>query len=129
MNNALRDAIYTTGKTVTGLSATNFRHNNVPQETAYPYCVFKGLVNPISRDSATDFEENHVQFSFYGDVVASIDTLAIALQIKFDYGKANLSVSGYTITKCLREFTIPARKIDNVWQIDLQYNIGISKSR
>lgn len=129
MNQALRNAIYTTGKTVTGLSASNFRFVKVPEGTNLPYVVFNEVASPTDWDSATKFETCHVQFSCYSDVLTEIETFADNIKSKFDFGKDNLTVTGYTVVKCVREFEIGPRQNDKTWEFIIQYQIEISITR
>ena len=130
MIRALRNAIYTTGKTVTGLTGNeNFFYNEARQTTAFPYCTFKPATGVREWDSGNTFDKGLVQFTFYGKSSGSIETLAENLKAVFDFGKDNISVTGYDTVSCLQQNDIGPLKDDKTWVIVLQYFIEIQKSR
>lgn len=130
MITALKNAIYVTGKTVTGLSATNFNHLESKRNTPCPKCVFQDISTPSSFDSGSEYETTTVQFSLFNKTLSVIETISTAIMAKFDFGKDNLSVSGYDVITCIRRFgprTMPMSGGGR--QIVLQYIIKIQKSR
>ena len=131
MIQALRSALNTTGLTCTGFTTSNFFHERIKEGSAFPYTVYKSLPSTVSRDSATDFENNEIQFVISSDVCTEVETKATALKTVFDYGKDNLSVSGYTVVECVRTLEIGPSHLDetNIWTYILQYRITISTSR
>ena len=126
----LRTALYVTGKTVTGLSATNLFHLEAKQNTAMPYCVFKDVATPRDFDSGSSFETAVVQFSLFNRSLGAIETISTALQAVFDFGKDDLSVTGYDVVTC-RQLTGPLSIPIPTGgrQIVLQYRIEVQKSR
>ena len=127
MNSALRSGIYYLGKTVTGLDTTNFFYGDAKHSQQSSYCIFYGIDNPFDFDSGSQFEVDHVQFSFFGTVLSTLETLAENFQAVFDFG--TLTVSGYSFIGMKRTLSLPARKTDKVWQIILEYEIETQKSR
>ena len=128
MNAALRTGIYTLGKTVTGLSATNLFYRDAKHTQESSFCVFWGVTNTQFIDSGTQFEIDNVQFDFFGTNLSSLETIVLAFKTMFDY-TSSLTVTGYTVMSVTRSLERPAQKFDKVWQISLEYEIITSKSR
>ena len=129
MDSALRTGIYTLGKTVTGLDASNFFYGRASHAHPGSYCVFLGIDNPLSFDSGYLHEMNYVQFKFYGEVLATIETLVTNFITVFDFGRSSLSVSGYNVIQVVRIRRRPPRLFGKIWQVDLEYRIEIQKAR
>jgi hypothetical protein len=129
MNSALRTAIYTLGKTVTGLSSSNFYHVQAKQGDSLPYCVFQGIDADFDYDSGTQQENSRVQFSFFGTTLSTLETIANNFKTKFDFGETSLTVSGYSVLRIDRTLDLPPRKENKVWQIILEYEFQLTKSR
>lgn len=129
MIQALRNAIYTTGLTVTGVTTANLWYLEAKEDTTFPYVVFSDVTDVVSRDSGTDFENYDIQFSIFSDVLTETESFSAAIKSKFDYGKSNLSVSGYTVVEVVRTLEPSVLKEDKIYHHVLQYKITISKSR
>ena len=129
MISQLRTALYTTGKTVTGLNATNYYFEMAKQGNDYPYCVFYEIASPRDFDSGSKFEICVVQFSIYGKTLSSLETLSNNFKSVFDFGKDNLSVSGYDVITCIQQNEIGPSKFEKTWQIALEYRVELQKSR
>ena len=129
MIQALRNAIYVTGQTASGISSSNLFFDEMEEGTAFPYVVYADVTDFVTRDSATDIENQDIQFIVFSDVLTECETFGAALKVKFDYGKDNLSVSEYNVVECVRILEIGATKNDKIWNYILQYRITISKSR
>lgn len=128
MNSALRAGIYTLGKTVTGLSASNLYYENAKHSQQSLYCVFFGVDEDFQFDSGAQHEVSNVQFTFYGTNLANLETQVTNFRTVFDF-TTSLSVSGYTVIEVRRTITIPPRKFDGMWQIVLEYRFEIQKAR
>jgi hypothetical protein len=129
MTSALRTGIYNAALTVTGLSTTNLAFEQMIHGKTGTYVVFFGITNPLSWDSASKFELDYVQFKIYGTSLSDIETKLAAIQAKFDFGEANITVSGWTVISCLRTMTVPPRLTEGVWETDVEYKIETQKAR
>jgi hypothetical protein len=131
MVSALRTGIYNAAITVTGLSATNFYYSEAKQDATLPYCVLSVISNPLSWCSNNVYEEDYFQFSLYGTTLSALETIEEAIKTKFDFGHANITVSGYTVILCFRMGTPRKVKLpdSDVWQIVIEYKTRISKGR
>lgn len=129
MTAALKTGIYNAGLTVTGLSSSNFAYDEMFQGKTGTYCTFFGINNPLSWDSASKFETDFVQFKIYGTSPTGVDGIIEALAAKFDFGRANITVSGWTVVSCVRTMTVPRRKTEDIWEADIEYRIETQKAR
>lgn len=129
MNSALRTGIYTLGKTVTGLSATNFFHGKAKDSQSGNYCIYFSIDNPHSWDSASKFEVDNVQFTFHGTTLSTLETLVTNFKTVFDFGKASLTVTGYSVISLTRNFIRGPEQFGKVWQIILEYRIETQIAR
>ena len=129
MDKALSAGIYTLGLTVTGLSSTNFSYLEEKHSKTGNYCVFFGVINPFSWDSAAQFEVDFVQFSFRGTNLSTLETLVNNFKAVFDFAKSSLTVSGYSVISCTRVNTKPATPFGDTYQIILEYRIETQKAR
>ena len=129
MINTLRTAIYNLLVEVTSLDTTNIFYVEAPQGSALPFCVFSEFANPFSFDSFSIYETVYVQFTLFDVRVSILESLVKNVKTKFDFGKENLSISGYNVITCVRMADLPPQKFENVYSIVLQYKIELQKSR
>lgn len=129
MTSALRTGIYTLGKTVTGLSATNFFFDEAKHTQSGQYCIFFSVDNFYTWDSGAVFETDNIQFNFYGSNLANLETLVTNFQTVFDFGKDSLTVTGYSVISLTRNSISRPVKVDKIWQIILEYRVETQKAR
>lgn len=129
MQPELRTGLYTLGKTVSGLSASNFFYGKTKHSLTGNYCTFFGVDDTHSFDSAYQFELVNVQFTFYGTVLSTLETLVSSFKDVFDFGTADLTASGYGVVKLMRTISVPPQRFENVWQIVLEYSVETEKTR
>jgi len=99
-----------------------------PEDTGYPYGTFQ-----LITDTATEFASGHhftedciVQFSLFSNAESQNSLLLILdlLLACFDY--LNLTIDTYTTLSCVRMGRpITTTKIDDVWQITIDYRIKL----
>jgi hypothetical protein len=129
MTSALRTGIYNAAKAATGWSSSTVFFGEAKHGLTGVYCVIYPIGNPYALDSASVYETDYVQFKIYGTVLADVETGTANMCAKFDLGAANITVSGWTVITSMRTMTVPARKTENVWEIDVEYKIETQKAR
>jgi hypothetical protein len=129
MTAALKTAIYNSGLNVSGLSSSNFAYDQMFHGKTGTYCTFFGINNPLSWDSGRKYELDYVQFKVYGTSASGVDGIIEALATRFDFGKANLTVTGWTVVTCVRTMTTPRRKTEDVWEADIEFKIETQNAR
>ena len=130
MITVVREGIYNTGISATGFSASNFFYDQAPQGTSKPYCVYSLLANPYDFDSKNVYEMFHIQFSFFGDVLDTLEGLVNNIKAKFDFGRSNITITGYNVIQSVREFlSLSNLNETDTYQIVMQYKIEIKIAR
>ena len=134
----IRDSIYAKYEADSTLVASlsgGLHYDEAPQLNsentydAFPYSVFF-FVNRRPEYTFTELAEDMiVQFNSYdnSDLADTLEDMQEDLQSCFDL--ASLTVTGYDHIFMVREFTTPARRTDDIWQITTQYRIYIDKTR
>ena len=97
----------------------------------FPYCVYSFLGDkPIYYFAASNPDKGEdilVQFTIFDKGnVKNISKYDGYLRALFDWSA--ISVTGYTLMEMRRDTTIPAFKVDDVWQITVTYRIKIDKT-
>lgn len=126
---ALRKGIYTLATTATGLDSTNVYYGKAPEAKTGIFCVFYGITDELDFDSGYKDEITSVQFSFFGTNLTSLETVVESFKSVMDFGYDSLTVSGWTIVDLRREISIPAQRVEDVYQVIMQYRFRIDKSR
>jgi len=128
MISELRTAVVTKAVTVSGISTSNVFYSIAPDNKTGLYVVFTGIPYERRWDSGTKFDNIPVQFNFYCSTLATLETAFAAFQTAFDF--TTLTVANYTFIACLPALpTLPATKLDNIWQAVLTYDIEVSRLR
>ena len=127
MTDAMMDGITTLGRTVSGLSSTNFHYRRGPHSKTGTRCVWFGVSQNADRDSVSKMYEDVVQFDFYSTNAATLKTLAAAFDAIFDLG--NLTVTGYDVILIELTTEDPLSYEDNEWRITLEYRITTTIAR
>ena len=102
------------------------------QKATFPYCVYSFLGDkPIYYFAASNPDEGEdifVQFNIYDKTasVININKYEGYLRALFDW--ASITVTSYTLMEMRRDTTVPAFKVDDVWQITVTYRIKIDKT-
>lgn len=125
MNSELRIALYNRGSLVEGLNG-GFWYIEAPQDVSYPYAVLSFVNNPFSRDSENKFEEYYIQINIYSKSGTEIETIKENVVSLFDDSESNYLLDSYYFERIERQFA-NARKLDDVYQISIQYKIELTK--
>jgi len=131
MITALRTGIVTAAAGATGFDSEHVFYGERPGKTGYPYLVLFGISQQgTDRDALTNKEQFRIQFSVRDTTLAGVETAGAALQAVFDYGESSITVTGWTVHESARnDIGLPARKFNNVWVWDFDYNFQIHKAR
>ena len=104
-----------------------------PQDVAFPYAVFyfNGASHEeiMSSDSINNIIECDIRFNLFDDSQdggAKITDVAKDLDNAFHW--ADLTVGGYTFIKMQRENIQPVLYIDEIWQVSINYVLGIQQT-
>ena len=127
MITSLRKAIYSTGLTVTGLSAANFFYKEAPQNITGNYCVFSEVSNPYAgRTTMSKFEESYVQFALYGMNQEELETLVKNLRAKFDDAEASFTLSDYYVLRIDWSLSRDVQ-LEDIKQLIVQYKFRLQQ--
>ena len=114
---------------VTGSIVTKYYYSRAPQTTSYPYCVFYILLDTYSgNDTGTKYSNVVLQFNTFdnkNDYGKRCNDTLEQIMTYYDLAKDTLTVSGYTIINAYRDFIIPPREVETVWQGTVQYTLHI----
>jgi hypothetical protein len=104
-----------------------------PQEPTFPYAVFyfNGVDHEeiMSSSSVNNLIECDIQFNIFDDSQdggARIADVAKVLDASFHW--ATINVSGYSYIKMQRENIQPVMYVDEIWQVTINYTLGIQKT-
>lgn len=125
MNNLLRKEIYRIANSISSLTGNVF-YVEAPQNCGSTYCVFLPIVNNADRDTGQKFEEQYLQVSLFGKDITALEAIFESVKTKFDDAEASFSVSGWNVDSIDRQNDRTVKNND-VWQIDIQYKIELSK--
>jgi hypothetical protein len=125
---ALRAGIYTLGKTVSGLDATNLYYGKAKQDQNSPYCVFFGVGNPTTLDSGDEIEKDRIQFDFYGTNLTTLETLVASHKAVFNRS-VSLSIANYILIDCRLIFERQPLWEEEYWRISHDYLMQTTKAR
>ena len=129
MISELRTAIVNKAVTVSGVSASNVFYSQATDNKTGLYIVFTGVPYDRAWDSAAKSDEVPVQFNFYCSTLATLESAVFAFAEIFDFGSLTIA-SPYTFVACLPAVpTLPATKLDDIWQAVLTYNIEVTRLR
>lgn len=127
MITSLREAIYTKGLTVSGLTSGNFFFKEATQGITGMYCVFSEIANSnAGRTTASKFEESYVQFFCYGGNQKDLETLAKNIRNKFDDSESSFSLTDYYVLR-VDWSLIRDVQLEDVKQIVVQYKISLQQ--
>lgn len=121
----VRTKIFTLGSAVAGLTG-GFYYLEAPQTTAKPYGVFSLVANPVSRDTASKFEEIYWQANLYGNDLSALETISKSFREAFEDSEASWSLTSYHLDRIEFEFSREA-KYDKIFQITQQYKLELTK--
>lgn len=121
----VRTRIFTLANVITGLVNKVFYIEAI-QGTAFPYAVFSQVANPVSRDSASMFEEIYFQIDIFDQTASGVEGLTQLVKTKFDDCESAFTLTNYICTRIEREFMRSA-KVDNIFQTTLQYRLELTK--
>ncbi len=125
MNKELREAIYQKGSMINALGG-GFWYMEAPQKAAHPYAVFSFVSNPMSRDTATKFEDYYLQINIYDKDGANIEVLKERITEAFDDSEKDFSLDSWHFERIERQF-VTERKIEDVFMVTIQYKIELTK--
>ena len=106
--------------------------NESKADNDYPYCVYSFLGDkPMFTFGETNPEEGEdisCSFTIYDNSSSAINinTYESYLRSLFDW--ASISVTDYTLMEMRRDNTVPAFKINDIWQTTATYKIKIDKN-
>ena len=130
MIRALKDSVYGILISVDGLGPGQVFFVEVPQRNDqnqnYPVCTYNMLSNNLLRDTSRDCEENFIQITLQSPHYEGVEVAEASLRGKLKI--ENLSVSGYDVVSCVRQFSVEQRLENRHWQIIIQYKIEIQES-
>lgn len=110
---------------LSGSIVQRYYYSRVPQNTQLPYVVYYILMDTYKgNDTGTKHSELKVQwniFSGYSDYGNQCNDIIKEITDFYDT-KANVVVSGSTLINVNRDFLIPAKWQDEVWQGTIQYS-------
>lgn len=114
--------------TLRTLLTSGLYNTQAPEDVTYPYGVFQVVsIVPDNHASGKRYVENClIQFNLFSDKPSMADLLTIydELVLQFDFC-ANLSVSNYTVLSVVREGGDQPSKIEEVWQVNINYRIKL----
>ena len=107
-----------------------------PQGNSFPYGVFyiNGTTTetevmstrPVVNDR--NIYEVEVQFNLFSDTLDDGDEITLLLDKFSDaFDWTNLNVSGQTCIKMQRESVTPILFVDDIWQVTINYMLGLQK--
>ena len=121
----------TTNDFSTAMSGGLWYDESKPNNT-FPYCVYSFLGDkPMYYFAASNPDEGEdilVQFNIYDKTASAININKYEGYLRALFDWAAISVTGYTLMEMRRDTTIPAFKVDDVWQITVTYRIKIDKT-
>jgi hypothetical protein len=102
---------------------------NDDDDVIYPYGVYQIINGVRERDTATDYPEMIVQFTFYDDDLSSATVTDIGNKFftRFDKCEASLTLSDYYV---LEVFTLEPREMKTLsgnWQHSVDAQIKLQK--
>lgn len=107
-----------------------FYYDKAPQSTTGKYTIFHMISDTYEgNDTGNRYSDVKVQFSFFdtfGGMSSNLlshydETISV-----LDNAKSYVSCSdGSLVIDIKRDFIVPPRKIDDVWQFSVQYNYHI----
>lgn len=121
----VRTKIFTLGSSVTGLTG-GFYYLEAPQKTAKPYAVFSSVANPVSRDTASKFEEIYWQVNLYGEDLTALELIAKKFREEFEDSESSWSLTAYHLDRIEFESSREA-KYEKIFQITQQYKLELTK--
>ncbi len=129
MITALTDGVLAAAATATGFEASSVYYGETPRNTIYPYLILFGIDHDFDLDGVNQHETARMQFSVRAQTLAGVQEAGENMQAVFDLNESNISVTGWNVLEVIRVLSIPARKFNNVWVWDMDYNIWLYKSR
>ena len=101
-------------------------------KNSFPYCVYSFLGDkPMYYFAASNPDEGEdilVQFTIFDKSSSPININKYDGYLRDLYDWASISVTGYTLMEMRRDNTIPAFRVDDVWQAVITYRIKIDKT-
>lgn len=122
MNTELRSEIYRIGNGITGL-VNNFYFAEAEEGITNNYCVFSQVSTPNNKDTGNIYEENYIQFSLYGKVLADLE--AIEFDFKNTFDNAPFVFTNYTLVSCSRQTGPRTVKLGDWYQTVMDYKIEL----
>ncbi len=99
---------------------------------SFPYCVYSFLGDkPMYTFGETTPEEGEdilVQFSIFDKSKSPININKYEGYLRDLFDWASITVASYTLMEMRRDTTVPAFRVDDVWQITVTYRIKIDKT-
>ena len=101
------------------------------QKATFPYCVYSFLGDKpmywFGETTPDEGEDIFVQFNIYDKTASAININKYEGYLRALYDWSAISVTSYTLMEMRRDTSIPAFKVDDVWQITVTYRIKIDK--
>ena len=100
-------------------------------KATFPYCVYSFLGDKpmywFGETTPDEGEDIFVQFNIYDKTASVININKYEGYLRALYDWSAISVTGYTLMEMRRDTSIPAFKVDDIWQITVTYRIKIDK--
>lgn len=115
---------------ITGSLVSRYYYNRAPQNTSYPYVVYYLLIENFNgNDSGTKYSDVRVQFNVFDnntDYGTRCNSILSQIVDYYDLAKDKLIVSGsYTMINSVRDFILPPKEVESVWQCSVQYTLHV----
>ena len=122
----VRTRIFALANVVVGLVNKVF-YIEAAQGTVFPYATFSQVANPVSRDSASTFEQIYFEIDVFDKTASGVESLAQLIKAKFDNCESAFTLTSYICTRIEREF-MRSTKTENIFQITIQYRLELTKT-
>ena len=124
--------LFDTSNTFSTAMTGGLWYNESKPNNVFPYCVYSFLGDkPMYYFGDTNPDEGEdilVQFTIFDKSSSAININKYDGYLRSLYDWANISVTGYTLMEMRRDNTIPAFKVNNVWQTVVTYRIKIDEN-
>ena len=121
----MKNSISVSAVTIAGI-VSRFYYSRAPQNTAYPYVVFFLLSDTYEgSDTQIKYSDVKLQFNIFdnnNDYGTRCNAILQEIQTFYDLGKDTLIVSNFPTIDVSRDFVLPPREVEDVWQASIQYN-------
>lgn len=125
----LRNSIYNALSEISGSNGTYYTLAT-QGEDVYPYAVFYVISNTeADMNFNTERERYEIQVNLFdkNESINIIETMLEDCVTKIENISGSISITGYNYFQLRKNFIIPIRKINDVWQTSLSYTLEIIK--